>query len=230
VPRFASRIAVALIAAAVGFLLVSQLRGQQRFTQRLEAESEGDLARILSSLNTETDSLRDEIATLKIQLITLQTSSQQDQAASRAAQEQLNALEVLAGTVPVHGSGVVMRIGDPRHTLKYDTMVDIIQELRDAGAEAIAVDGHRVGAASAFTDHDGAIALDGETLTAPYRVEAIGQPDTLDAGLAIPGGAVDTLTASKGVTVAVAREADIRLAALSRPPTFSAARPIASSS
>src|SRR5947208_13262676 len=107
-PRIASRIAVALVAAAVGFLLVSQLRGQPRFTQRLEAESEGDLARILSSLNTETDSLRDEIATLKIQLITLQTSSQQDATAARAAQDQLDALEVLAGTVPVHGPGVVM--------------------------------------------------------------------------------------------------------------------------
>ena len=227
-PRLAGRLAVALVAAAVGFLLVSQLRGQPRFTQQLEAESEGDLARILSSLNTETDSLRDEIATLKIQLITLQTSSQQDQAAARAAQDQLDALEVLAGTVAVHGPGVVMHIEDPKRSVTYDVMVDIVQELRDAGAEAVAVDGHRVGAASAFTEPDGAVALDGQTLSPPYRVEAIGQPDTLDAGLSIPGGAVDTLTASKGVTVAVDRQADVHLPALSRPPTLSAARPVAS--
>jgi len=246
VPRVLNRVVVAILAAAVGFLLVSQLRGQPRFTQRLEAESEGDLARILASLNNETDALRDEISTLKIQLITLQSSSQQDEAAARAARDQLNALEVLAGTVPVHGPGVAMHVDDPKHTLTYDVMVDIVQELRDAGAEAIAVNGHRVGAASAFTEHDdgsnhdgpnrdgpnrdGTVALDGDTLAPPYRIEAIGQPDTLDAGLAIPGGAVDTLKASKGVTVRVDRQADVRLPALARPPTFSAARPVASSS
>ena len=224
----AGRVAVALVAAVVGFLLVSQLRGQQRFTQRLEAESEGDLARILASLNTETDSLQDEIATLKLQLLTLQTSSRQDEAATKAAEDQLEALSVLAGVVAAHGPGVVIRIDDPRSSLGYDVMVDIVQELRDAGAEAIAVNEQRVGTASAFAESNGRITLDGTPLRSPYLVTAIGQPDTLDAGLAIPGGVVDTLTASKGVTVNVDRRADVTVPALAKPPSFSAARPVAS--
>jgi uncharacterized protein YlxW (UPF0749 family) len=226
--NIASRAAVAVLAAAVGFLLVTQFRGQERFTQRLEAESEGDLARILASLNTETDSLREEIASLKLQLLTLQTSSARDAAAVKAAREQLTALEVLAGTSPAHGAGVVVRIEDASHALRYDTFVDIVQELRDAGAEAIAINDHRVGVQSAFTQDGDRAVLDGARLDTPYRVVAIGAPDTLDAGLAIPGGVVDTLTAAKGVKVTVNRQADVEVPALESPPSFRAARPVTS--
>jgi uncharacterized protein YlxW (UPF0749 family) len=224
----AGRAAVAILAAAVGFLLVTQFREQERFTQRLEAESEGDLARILASLNSETDSLREEIASLKLQLLTLQTSSARDAAAVRAAREQLTALEVLAGTAAAHGPGVVVRITDPSRTLRYDTFVDIVQELRDAGAEAIAINEHRVGVQSAFTQDGDAVVLDGARLTAPYRVVAIGEPDTLDAGLAIPGGVVDTLAAARGVEVVVTRQADVAVPALDAPPSFQSARPVTS--
>lgn len=214
---FLGRVAVAVIAGIVGFLLVSQLRGQERFTQRLEAESEGDLARILASLNAESDSLREEIASLKLQLLTLQNSSARDDAAVRAAREQLDALQVLAGTVPVHGPGVVVEIEDPRHSLNYDTMVDVVQELRDAGAEAIAVSDVRVGVASAFSPSPDGVSLDGVVLRPPYRVVAIGRPETLDAGLRIPGGIIDTLAASKGVRVSVKRLADVQVPALAEP-------------
>jgi uncharacterized protein YlxW (UPF0749 family) len=228
--NLASRAVVAIIAAAVGFLLVTQFRGQERFTQRLEAESEGDLARILASLNTETDSLREEIASLKLQLLTLQTSSERDAAAVRAAREQLAALEVLAGTSAAHGPGIVLRIEDRDRTLRYDTFVDIVQELRDAGAEAIAINDLRVGVQSAFTEDGDAIVIDGTRLTPPYRVLAIGAALTLDAGLAIPGGVVDTLTAAKGVKVTVTRQAEVVVPALGSAPSFRSARPITSGS
>ena len=48
---------------------MSQFRGQRRFSRQLQAESETDLARILSSLNGQADSLRDEISVLPLQLL-----------------------------------------------------------------------------------------------------------------------------------------------------------------
>ena len=226
----AGRVVVALVAGVVGFLLVTQVRGQERFTQRLEAESEGDLARILASLNTETDALREEIAALKLQLLTLQTSSERDESAVQAAREQLQALQVLSGTVAAKGPGIVVRIVDAEATLGYDSFVDIVQELRDAGAEAIAVNGHRVGVATWFAERDGDIVVDDVPIASPYEVLAIGRSDTLEAGLAIPGGVIDTLTAAKGVDVSVAPRAEVVVPALAETPSFRAARPIASRS
>jgi uncharacterized protein YlxW (UPF0749 family) len=219
---------VLVVTGMVGFLLVSQLRGTQRFSQRLSAENEGDLARILASLTTEADSLRDEVSTLKLQLLDLQTSTRNDEAAAKAASDQLHALEVLAGTVPVAGPGVSLMVDDPDGNVGYDTMIDIVQELRDAGAEAIAVNGVRVGATSAFATKDGKVALDDSALAPPFTVVAIGQPATLEGGLKIPGGALDTLAALKNVNAEVQRAARLDLPALARPPAFRAAHPVSS--
>lgn len=221
---------VLLVTAIVGFLLVSQLRADESLDQRLEAESEEDLTRILANLNQEADSLREEITTLRVQLADLRAGSRSDEAAAQAAEQQLEALEVLAGTVPVVGPGIVVDIADPQRSVAYDTLIDVVQELRDAGAEALAVNGRRVGVASAFSEDKGTVLLDGAPLTAPFRVEAIGNPETLEGGLEIPGGALDTLRALKGVTADVRKVGRIDLPALTKAPAFRVARPVGSGS
>src|SRR4051812_21107666 len=123
-----------IVAGLIGFLAVAQHGTSERFSQRLQSESEGDLTRILSDLTATDAELRDQIGTLKLQLQALTTSSQQDEAASRAAEEQLNDLAVLAGTVPVSGSGINVTVVDPQSSIQYDLMIDLVEELRDAGA------------------------------------------------------------------------------------------------
>lgn len=218
---------LAVAAGVVGFLLVGQLQGPRRESPPLAAESESDLARILSDLNNEADALQNEIADLKVQLNELRRSSQNEAAAAQAADEQLRNLEVLAGTVPATGPGVALTVTDPNSLLHYDTMIDIVQELRDAGAEAVAIDGHRVGVATAFAESEGRITVDGVALTPPYRVVAIGQATTLDGGLKIPGGAVDAVSAVKGVHIDVVRQAKVDVPALTKAPQFQVAKPVA---
>lgn len=223
---FAGPLLLAVAAGLVGFLLVGQLQGPRRESPPLEAESEGDLARILSDLNAEADALQSEIAELKVQLNELRRFSQDESAAVEAADEQLRNLQVLAGTTPVSGPGLVMSITDANGSLTYDALIDIVQELRDAGAEAVAVNDQRIGVSTAFAERDGSITVDGMVVAGPYRVSAIGQPATLEGGLKIPGGAIDAVSAVKGVRVELAKQANLSLPALSRPPEFDVARPV----
>ena len=218
-----------LAAVVAGFLLVGQVEGERPADpQPLEAESEADLARILAGLSAEADALQSEIAELKVQLSELQRSSQSEAAAAESIDEQLRSLQVLAGTSPVTGPGVVVVVSDPERAITYDALIDMVQELRDAGAEAVAVNDQRVGVASAFAERDRRVTLNGVTLDGPYRVLAIGQPATLDGGLKIPGGAVDALRALKGVKIEVQRQAKVDIPALARPPQLRAARPVGS--
>lgn len=219
---------VVMATAVVGFLVASQLGTSQRFHQRLQAESEGDLARILASVTDEADSLRDEISDLKIQLVNLRNSSRQDGTADQAAREQLNALSVLAGTVAVTGPGLTLVITDPGNAVGYDTLIDAIQELRDAGAEAISVNEQRVGVASSLAARDSRVALDGNPLSAPYRIVAIGQAATLEGGLKIPGGVLDSLEALHDVRPEVQRSAKLDVPPLARAPAFRVAHPVGS--
>lgn len=222
----AAPLLLGVVAALVAFLLVGQLQGPQREGPTLEAESEGDLARILADLNAEADALQNEIAELKVQLGELRRFSRDDSAAAEAAAEQLRSLQVLAATTPVTGPGVVVTISDPNGLLTYDTMIDVVQELRDAGAEAVAVNGVRIGVATSFAERDGKVLVDGRALDAPFRVAAIGQPATLEGGLKIPGGAVDAVSTVKGVRVNVEKQAKVDLPALERAPEFEVAEPV----
>ena len=218
VPRVAlGSVAVVVIGALAGYLLVAQLRGTQSFDQRLAGESQGDLVQILSELNTQAANLRDEIDTLKVDILGLQSSSQSDADALGQAEQRLADLEVLAGTVPVTGPGIVLSITDPRHQVGYDSLISVVEELRDAGAEAIAVDGHRVGGTSWFGQSGRTVQLDGIDLGEPYQVTAIGDSSTLQGGLQIPGGALDALSSLSGVTAGVARSAQLELRALATP-------------
>lgn len=220
------RVLVALSAGLVGFLLAAQLGVTQEAAEQLEAESEEDLTRILASLNEESAALSDEISELRLELAALESSAARDQLAREAAVRQLEALEILAGLVPARGPGVGVRIHDPTGAFEYELLLDLVQELRDAGAEAIAVNDRRVGAATDFSSHRGRVTVDDEVVSAPYEVVAIGDPATLEVGLRIPGGAADTLGALEGVTVEVERRSEVLVPALERPPSFSVATPV----
>jgi uncharacterized protein YlxW (UPF0749 family) len=224
-----SRLLVVAVTMVGGFATVAQFRGTARARATLQGDSPEDLTRILASLNTGADALRDEISNLKIQLLSIQNSAQQNDAARRAAEDRLRSLEVLAGTVPVFGPGVEARVDDPRDAVTYDLLISTVEELRDAGAESVAIDGHRLGASSWLGADGNQLTADGEALSTPYVIDAIGDPATLDSGLRIPGGAIDSLTALAGVTVDVHRQARLDLAALPRVPAFGTARPVGSS-
>jgi len=74
---------------------------------------------------------------------------------------------------------------------------DLVNELRDATAEAVAVNGMRVVARSAIVEReeDGRILVDGQPLNRPYRLQAIGDPDTLAPALERKGGLIALLEA-----------------------------------
>lgn len=223
--RIGSILMVLVVTGLVGFLVVGQLRGSEAFRQRLEAENEGDLTRILAGLTTEADALRDEISDLKLQLVELQNSQAADTAAIASTESQLRALKVLAGTVPVSGPGLTVRIDDPEGSILYDTMIDIVEELRDAGAEALAINGRRIGAGTAFGEKDAHVTVDGISISAPYTVAAIGPAATLEGGLKIPGGVMDVLSSLRGVAVDLQRVAKVDVPAVANPPKFRTGRP-----
>jgi uncharacterized protein YlxW (UPF0749 family) len=79
---------------------------------------------------------------------------------------------------------------EPDGAIKPATMLNLLEELRNAGAEAIELNGQRITASSAFTGTAGAVEVDGVTLHAPYQWIAIGDPDIIGPALKIPGGAL----------------------------------------
>lgn len=182
---------VAILLFGLGFGLAVQVSTTQQ--DALSAARTSDLVRILDDLGAQRDRLAAEEARLQATIAELESSADQAQAAREASRERLQNLQILAGIVPVTGPGVTLTVADPDGRLSSGDYLDAVQELRDAGAEAISVDGERVVATTAIVDTPDGISVGGTLLSSPVEIRAIGDPDTLATGLSFPGGVLESV-------------------------------------
>ncbi|MGI5354013.1 DUF881 domain-containing protein [Streptomyces sp. CA-252508] len=207
-----AQLIVALLLFGLGLGLAIQVRSTSD-TGALRGARQEDLVRILDELDDRTQRLEDEKARLEAQRTELENSSDQAEEARRQTLEKERQLGILAGTVAAQGPGITLTIDDGAGAVESDMLLDAIQELRAAGAEAIQVNGVRVVADSYFSGDAGDIEVDGRKIKAPYRFKVIGKPQDLEPALNIPGGVVQTLEKEQA-TATVTRSQKIVVDAL----------------
>jgi uncharacterized protein YlxW (UPF0749 family) len=188
---------IGVLTALLGFAIAVQVHANSS-GDKLAGLREDDLIGILDNQNDRADRLREQITQLQQSLQTLQDSGNRAAAARRQVRQEAQALGILLGTLPATGPGVVVDVADPKHKLQAEDLLDVIEELRGAGAEAISFGGVRVSTATAFTSSGGTLEVDGTAVPAPYHVVAIGDPKTLDTALNIPGGVAAVIRADGG--------------------------------
>jgi uncharacterized protein YlxW (UPF0749 family) len=218
-----------VLCVMLGIAIVTQAR-QTKSGDYLESARPADLLVLLDSLQQREGSLNKEVGELQRTLTALRASGSNNRAAIEDAQARLSALSILIGTVAATGPGTTLTINDPAPGVAPETMIDVINELRAAGAEAIEIrDGGqaavRVGVDTWAGGAAGALSIDGQTLNPPYSVLAIGDPPTLAAALNIPGGAVDSVERVGG-TMGVAQSDRIDITALRQPKARQYAQPV----
>ena len=185
-----------LLCLVLGVAIATQVR-QTKSGDALDTARPADLLVLLDSLRQREATLNTEVSELQNTLNSLRASGNTDQAAVQAAEARLAALSILVGAVGATGPGVTVTIEDPGPGVSPESMLDVINELRAAGAEAIEVNDAqqsvRVGVDTWVTGAPGSLTVDAKTLSPPYSILAIGDPPTLAAAMNIPGGALDSI-------------------------------------
>lgn len=207
-----AQLIVAVLLFVLGLGLAIQVRSNSD-SSALRGARQEDLVRILDELDGRTKRLEDEKQKLEEQRRGLESSSNQAEEARKQTVEKERQLGILAGTVAAQGPGIVLKIADPKGQVQSDKLLDTLQELRAAGAEAIQINGVRVVAGSYFSEEGGGVAIDGKKITQPYEFKVIGKPQDLEPALNIPGGVVQSLEKEQAV-VTVTRPAKIVVDAL----------------
>ncbi len=157
-----------------------------------------DLVRILDELTTREDDLAREVRRLESLATELQRGN--EEAVIQDLEERERALRVLSGTVGVAGPGLEITIADPGINVSATVFFDLINELRDAGAEAISVNDARVVANTGISEITGGLQIGDRAVLPPYQVKVIGNPLTMTTALKIPGGIFDVLKAAGAIT------------------------------
>ena len=191
-----SELLTGLLCLALGFALAVQV-GQSTGDQ-LSSLRQDELVRLLDEVTQRADQLDAEVGDLEEIRDDLQSEDGRDQAARDLAQQRAEQEGILSGRLPAQGPGVQLHVTDGAKPLEAQALFNLLEELRNAGAEAIQVNGVRLVTTSYFVDSGGGIVLDGAAIASPYEWTAIGDPDTIDRALEIPGGALPRIREEGG--------------------------------
>jgi uncharacterized protein YlxW (UPF0749 family) len=183
---------IAAVAFVLGLLVVVQLRSQTGGSA-LQALSAQDLTSLVASLNQENDHLRSEVGALGVQLSGLAADKRNGETSVGELRSELARFRVWAGLDPVSGRGVTITVAGRIEGRAID---DLLNELRNAGAEAITVGDVRVVSRTTVSGQPGALAVDGFALSNPFTVRAIGKPETIVGSLTRAGGMIAQLAFS----------------------------------
>jgi len=193
-----------------GILLVmGALLGVQVHTQRLRGEAAigrrtSALAEVLGANQTQVNEQKSEISRLRARLAEYEKQATNDQGMTKMINEELQNSRIALGLVPLKGPGVVLAIGDStllgkdagdnELLLVHDAdLVAIVNELWADGAEAIAVNGQRVVAGSAFVCSGRLIRVNNQAISAPFVFTVIGDQRNLQSGLNMQNGLIDKM-------------------------------------
>ncbi len=186
-----SQVALTAIALLLGLLVVVQLRAQQAGTA-LETQSSQDLTLLIANLTTRNDQLRGEVADIQRQLDTMSAANARGETSVGQLRSELERARIWSGEDPAAGPGIriVVYGGVPAEAVS-----DLVNELRNGGAEAISIGGVRVVGPTVVAGMEGSLSLESTELGPRVEVLAIGNPAALTGGLTRAGGLAAQLQA-----------------------------------
>ena len=197
--RSGTQVVITLLFVILGFTLTAAVSGNESESILANAR-QSDLVSLLDDLAQREARLEAENTRLENARETLLGGD--EYSALNEAKRRADALGVLAGSETIVGTGIEVTISG---NLTASTLIDAIQELRDAGATAIQISDRslavRLVANSWFADSASGITVCGTALAVPITISVIGDPSVLIPAIEIPGGLVDTVGSGGGELV-----------------------------
>ena len=183
---------IALVCVLIGFMVAVQFRTAQDAKGSLSQQRIEEISDRLLQTEHERDELSEELH--KMQTAAVSTDNQQDK----------DLLRYRAALVPLEGEGVVVRMDDSTkpveagenpnlYVIHDDDLLRVVNELRAAGAEAIAINGQRLTGTSEIRCAGPTLSVNNVRSSAPFEMRAIGDKKSLENALRMRGGVAETL-------------------------------------
>jgi uncharacterized protein YlxW (UPF0749 family) len=217
-----AQVSLFVVALVIGLLLVGQLRSQARPIE-LSSLSAQELSALIETVSARNVELGDGLEELRTQIRDYERASVEGQSDLEISEEALRGITAFGGVMGVQGQGITIMAEGSFDPIAVN---DLIQELRNAGAEAIAIDDIRITAESVAVLGTSAIEIDGVPIGPTFELRAIGSPDGLKASIERPGGILSLYEQSIDARFTVTQEDQLELPPTERDLMPAAARPV----
>ena len=201
-----SKIAVSITIGLMSFMMIYVILIQFNTVREYDGEEielmrETELKETLANYKEKYEKTAEELIATKEKIIEYQKNEKSEEDAIILLEKELKQAKMLLGETDVHGEGIIITMRD---NVRYDELessiintadlLELVNELRLAGAEAISINGERIVASSDIFDVGRFICINGQRNTSPFEIKAIGDRKYLQSALNIKGGYIDTYT------------------------------------
>lgn len=202
-----AQISLFAVSFLLGTLLVVQLLAHNRPTQ-LTALSAQELSELIEAVSAQNRALRITAADLSSEVQEYRDAEARGESLLDVTTADLERVHAFAGLAPVRGQGIVVEVDGELDAIALN---DLINEMRNAGAEAISVDEVRITAASVAVEGPRSLEIDGVEIGRSFSIRAIGSPEGLLTTLARPGGTVSVLEQFIRATIRLRADTSLQL-------------------
>ncbi len=199
------QVSMAVMVFIISFAVTWQIKGVKK-ANAVTGQMSNRVETLQANLKTEMDKsegLMQQIVQLQTDLAKYREQAAQSGDATQILKDELIRAEAIAGLTDLEGSGIIVTLKDGMKSdtvLTYDDgygivhdsyILSTINELRAAGVEALSINDERILATSEIRCVGPTVSVNSTYIAAPFEIKAIGDPDTLENALRMPGGAVD---------------------------------------
>ncbi len=194
--KVARNIAMMVVCILLGIMLSLQYKSvnyNQRMSS-LENKRAEELKEELIKLQNQRNELQDRLMKLEEENQTYARVKAGDSEAVQQIQNNLKKARIFAGLETVKGAGIIVTLDNNEfiHVMDYD-ILNVVNELRASGAQAISVNDERIVAMTEIRDAGQYIIINGKQFKAPFVIKAIADPDDLERSLTLMGGVLEYL-------------------------------------
>ena len=218
---------VSVLSLVLGVMLNQAWITDQNRAERVKTLAPDQQNRIRSGsidLQDEYTKLLNEVSKMRDDKTKLENAVASQTNQGKVLNDSLQEAKLLAGLTEVEGSGAVVTLSDSRRPTAAGTSVEdqtihdidvlkVVNELWASGAEAIAVNGHRVVGSTSFRCVGPTILVDGIAIASPVKIRAIGDPDTLEGGLMLPLGVIAEIRSTDSTMASIEKIKNMTLPA-----------------
>jgi uncharacterized protein YlxW (UPF0749 family) len=191
----------------------------------------------LKNVRAEKEVILQELLALEAKLEEIKSVKSEDDVVVQDLLSEIEKYKISAGVLDVKGPGVIITINDPVATnefdeeysvimYNYELLLSLVNKLKDAGAEAISINGQRIIATTEISLAGDNVNINAVPTAPPYIVKAIGNPDTIESTLNIRFGIVEQMKSRYNLKVDISKSEEVEIPRYSNVLVFRYAKPV----
>ncbi len=225
-----SKIIMAVTIGIMSFIMIYVMSIQFKTVNKtdvdeLEYMREAELKEMLTNYKERYAETEEELKGVKDKINEYTQNEKSEEEALEVLKEEVKEADMLLGNTDVKGEGVIIKINSESNysalnndipimddeeqvEITHEDLLEVVNELKLAGAEAIEINDERVVTTTDIFDVGNFILINGQRTKAPYTIKAIGNQAYLESALSVKDGYIDKYR-SRGYSVEISKEKEI---------------------